>query len=143
MLLGIGLLIALILAWYHGEQGTQRVSVPELIMIAGILTVAGVAIAEGPGIGYVHARAGNRAEAEAALRKLRAMEDASAYLLAMVHAALDDRDAAFRELERAVAQHDDYVGDLGVDDVFDPLRDDPRMAKLLKQIGLPTRRPSS
>jgi TolB-like protein/Tfp pilus assembly protein PilF len=94
-------------------------------------------------LGYIHARAGNRAEAEAALRKLRAMADASAYLIAMVHTALGDVDAAFRELERAVAQHDDYVGDLGVDDVFDPLRNDPRMTKLLKQIGLPERQPAS
>lgn len=88
-------------------------------------------------LGYVHARAGQRAEAEAALRKLRAIEDASSYLTAMVHTALGDHDAAFKDLERAVSQHDDYVGDLGVDDVFDPLRNDPRMAKLLTQIGLP------
>jgi len=36
-----------------------------------------------------------------------------------------------------VAEHDDQVVDLGVDDVFDSLRNDERMTRLLKQIGLP------
>ena len=45
ILLAAGLLVALVLAWYHGEQGRQRASGMELIMIAGILVVAGVVIA--------------------------------------------------------------------------------------------------
>ncbi|MFW6084998.1 MAG: hypothetical protein ACODAA_07285, partial [Gemmatimonadota bacterium] len=35
----------LVVAWYHGEKGRQRVSGPELLMVAGILAVAGAAIA--------------------------------------------------------------------------------------------------
>lgn len=45
ILLGFGFFIALVLAWYHGEKGRQRVSGPELLMLAGILVVAGVAVA--------------------------------------------------------------------------------------------------
>jgi adenylate cyclase len=89
-------------------------------------------------LGFVHARAGRRTEAEAELRKLREDTEASAYLIAMIFAGMGETDAAFEELERAVAQHDDYVADLSVDDVFDPIRSDPRMAALLKRIGLPT-----
>lgn len=44
VLLGIGLFAALVLAWYHGEQGRQRVSGPELLMLTGILVVAGAAV---------------------------------------------------------------------------------------------------
>jgi len=44
VVLGIGLLIILVLAWYHGEKGHQRVSGPELFMVAGLLLVAGVAL---------------------------------------------------------------------------------------------------
>jgi len=40
ILLLIGLFVVLILAWYHGEQGRQRVSGPELLMIAVLLAVA-------------------------------------------------------------------------------------------------------
>lgn len=39
-----GLPIVLVLAWYHGEQGRQRVSGPELIIIAALLAIAGTAL---------------------------------------------------------------------------------------------------
>jgi serine/threonine-protein kinase len=45
VLLIIGFLVTLILAWYHGEKGRQRVSGPELMMVAALLVVAGVALA--------------------------------------------------------------------------------------------------
>jgi len=44
VILGIGFLVTLILAWYHGEKGRQRVSGPELMMVAALLVVAGVAL---------------------------------------------------------------------------------------------------
>ena len=40
-LAALGLLIALILAWYHGEQGRQRASGVELLLIALVLAVGG------------------------------------------------------------------------------------------------------
>ena len=43
-LLGVGFLAALVVAWYHGEKGRQRVSGPELLMLSGIMVVAGVAV---------------------------------------------------------------------------------------------------
>jgi serine/threonine-protein kinase len=39
-LLAVGLLAALVVAWYHGEKGRQRVSGVELLMLAGILALA-------------------------------------------------------------------------------------------------------
>jgi serine/threonine-protein kinase len=44
ILLVFGLFVTLILAWYHGEKGRQRVSGPELVMMASLLVVAGVAL---------------------------------------------------------------------------------------------------
>jgi len=44
ILAAIGFLITLVLAWYHGEKGRQRVSGPELLMVAALLVVAGVAL---------------------------------------------------------------------------------------------------
>lgn len=43
-LLGFGLLGVVILAWYHGEKGRQRVSGPELVIIAILLLIAGVVL---------------------------------------------------------------------------------------------------
>lgn len=42
VLVAMGLFLALVLAWYHGEKGRQRVSGPELLLIAGLLVVAGL-----------------------------------------------------------------------------------------------------
>jgi TolB-like protein/Flp pilus assembly protein TadD len=44
VLLFFGLFVTLVLAWYHGEKGRQRVSGPELLMLTGVLVVAGVAL---------------------------------------------------------------------------------------------------
>lgn len=38
-----GLFIVLVLAWFHGEKGRQRVSGPELVLVVAILMAAGVA----------------------------------------------------------------------------------------------------
>lgn len=37
----LGFIVTLVLAWYHGERGAQRVSGPELLLIALALTVGG------------------------------------------------------------------------------------------------------
>jgi TolB-like protein/tetratricopeptide (TPR) repeat protein len=36
-----GFLVTVVLAWYHGEKGRQRVSGPELLMVAALLVMAG------------------------------------------------------------------------------------------------------
>lgn len=43
-LAGLGLLLVLVLSWYHGEQGRQRVSGPELLIIALLLLLSGGAL---------------------------------------------------------------------------------------------------
>ena len=45
VLLGVGFLAALVLAWYHGEKGAQRVTGPELVMLAVLFVIAGTLIA--------------------------------------------------------------------------------------------------
>ncbi len=42
--LAIGFFVVLVLAWYHGERGAQRVSGPELLLIALVLAVGGVVV---------------------------------------------------------------------------------------------------
>ncbi len=44
-LVGVGFIAVLVLAWFHGEKGAQRVSGIELAMLTGILVIAGVAVA--------------------------------------------------------------------------------------------------
>jgi TolB-like protein/Flp pilus assembly protein TadD len=40
----LGFFVALVLAWYHGEKGRQRVSGPELLMIAALLLIGGIGL---------------------------------------------------------------------------------------------------
>jgi serine/threonine-protein kinase len=44
VLAGIGFLGVLVLAWYHGEQGRQRVSGPELLMLATLFAIAAAVV---------------------------------------------------------------------------------------------------
>ncbi|KPK65659.1 MAG: hypothetical protein AMS21_04175 [Gemmatimonas sp. SG8_38_2] len=44
VLLGVGFFVTLILAWYHGEKGWQRASGVELLILAGIVVIAGAAV---------------------------------------------------------------------------------------------------
>ncbi|UCC83480.1 MAG: tetratricopeptide repeat protein [Gemmatimonadota bacterium] len=44
LLVAVGFLVALVLAWYHGEQGRQRVSGVELLIIALLLAVGALLI---------------------------------------------------------------------------------------------------
>jgi adenylate cyclase len=44
VLLAIGFLAALVLAWYHGERGAQRATGIEVLMLTGILAMAAAAV---------------------------------------------------------------------------------------------------
>jgi TolB-like protein/cytochrome c-type biogenesis protein CcmH/NrfG len=45
VLLIFGFFVAVVVAWYHGEKGRQRVSGPELLIIASLLVIAGGVLA--------------------------------------------------------------------------------------------------
>ncbi len=45
VLVAVGFFAVLVLAWYHGEKGRQRASGVELLILAGILVIAGAVVA--------------------------------------------------------------------------------------------------
>ncbi len=51
--------------------------------------------------------------------------------------ALDEKDKAFVELEKAFTEHDYFLVRLKVEPFFDPLHDDPRFKEMLKRLNLP------
>jgi serine/threonine protein kinase/tetratricopeptide (TPR) repeat protein len=59
------------------------------------------------------------------------------YFMAMAHAALDERDAAFELFERAFAERDHWLLWFCTEPKLDALRSDPRFIKLLRQINNP------
>ncbi|MFW6084430.1 MAG: hypothetical protein ACODAA_04395 [Gemmatimonadota bacterium] len=68
VLLLVGFVGALVLAWYHGEQGRQRVSGAELLILAVLLAIAGAGLAllRGGGASGVVGEASADAEAREA-----------------------------------------------------------------------------
>ena len=98
-------------------------------------------------LAYALAATGERAEAERVLRELLG-SSGRRYLppvpMATAYAGLGDREAAFRWLERGYAERAALMNTLKVAPAFDPLRDDPRWARLLGRMGLePQARPTS
>jgi len=98
----------------------------------------------GPGasVGYAFAMLGRRAEAVAILReeeKRPGSHFVPPYNLGVIHAGLGDVDRAFALLDESVATNDTESMILPVDPRLDSLRDDPRFARLLRRMGLPSR----
>lgn len=87
------------------------------------------------GLGYVHARAGNR---ERALELVTETERKGGSLkeIALVYAALGEIDRAFEYLDRAYELDPAELGLIASDPSADPLRDDPRFEALLRKLRL-------
>jgi serine/threonine protein kinase/tetratricopeptide (TPR) repeat protein len=89
------------------------------------------------GTGYgtprVYALMGRRREALAAIEALRARPNA--YQIALIYAALGDKDQAFAWLDKAIERRD-LVIFLKTDPPWDSLRSDPRFPALLRRINL-------
>jgi tetratricopeptide (TPR) repeat protein len=89
--------------------------------------------------GYVLGKIGRRVEALAVLRTLESLSRdrfVPPQALALVHVAIGDDDAVFRNLDAAVDAHDVHVVLLPGDPKWDSCRADPRFAAVLRRCGL-------
>ncbi len=71
------------------------------------------------------------------LRETARHEFVPAFLVALLHLALDDTDGAFSALETAFREREHWLAFLDVDPRLDSLRSDSRFADLRKRVGLP------
>jgi serine/threonine-protein kinase len=86
-----------------------------------------------------YGRAGRRTDALHIIEELKRRERESYVPPApFVHAyiGLGDRDRAFASLERAYHEHSNIVQFVKTHPLYDPLRDDPRFAELVRRVGL-------
>jgi eukaryotic-like serine/threonine-protein kinase len=89
--------------------------------------------------GYAQALCGNRADAMGLLGDLKRQAQRGYVIpakIAMLHAALGDRDSTFAWLERGYRERDAYLVFLKVEPLYDGLRNDPRLADLVRRVGL-------
>jgi len=90
--------------------------------------------------GLAYATAGRRREAEEIVSRFRDLAKTQyvmSYHLALIYAALGEKDKAFAELETAFAEHDYLLPRIKVEPFLDPLRDDVRFKEMLKRLNLP------
>ena len=76
------------------------------------------------------------AELLAGLRRQGTSRYVSRYHLALAQLGVGDRDSAFGALEQAVVDSDPALAYLAVEPRFEPIRSDPRYARLLDLLGL-------
>ena len=110
----------------------------EALLISEKSLQSGLAV--GPQLGYAYAKSGQRRRAEEFIARLKTDEKTkyvNNYWIAIVYAALGERDAAFAELEKAYQARDWFLPRLNVDPFMDNLRDDPRFKGMVRRIGLP------
>ena len=91
-------------------------------------------------VGLAHAAAGRSSEARATrdqLERLAGRQYVSPVHLATLSAYLDDREDAFRWMEKAFDDGATDLRFLKVDPLFDPMRSDPRFPDLLRRMNLP------
>jgi serine/threonine protein kinase/Tfp pilus assembly protein PilF len=87
-------------------------------------------------LGYACAMSGKRAEALAILDELKRTKDyVSPSELAILYAALGDKESALQSLERAYAERDLQLQYLKVDPHYDSLRSEARFANIIRRVG--------
>ena len=92
------------------------------------------------GEGYVYAQQGRRDQAQAILGRLDSLsrtQYVTAYAVALVHAALGQRDSAFIRLNKAVDERTHWVLWLNRDRRWDPIRSDERFRAIVRRVKLP------
>jgi hypothetical protein len=98
-------------------------------------------------IAYFLARSGERESAQAMVRRLeqqygeRTAAVGSSYvdpfLIAVVHAGLEQPDRVFFWLEEALARRSFYLAQISIEPFFDAVRADPRFEGLLRRMNHP------
>ncbi len=92
-------------------------------------------------VGFLYGRTGDRKESEKVLAdilRLSKVEYVPPYLMGSVCVGLGKFDEAFIWFNRAIDEHSNSMEYLKVDPIFDPVRNDPRFAQLMKKVGLPS-----
>ncbi|HXI90002.1 MAG TPA: winged helix-turn-helix domain-containing protein, partial [Blastocatellia bacterium] len=91
-------------------------------------------------LGLAYALSGKSGEARKILEELTQRSKRkylSSSVIAVLHAALGERDQAFALLDKAYDERDTLLLLLKVEPMFDPLRSDPRFADLMRRVGFP------
>ncbi|MGH9863004.1 MAG: tetratricopeptide repeat protein [Candidatus Acidiferrales bacterium] len=128
----------LFLGMAYEQKGTYESAIAEFRKATELFEGEPIGLAA---LGHAYAVSGKRAEAQKVLEELNQLRKrryVSAYLVAVIHAGLGEKDQAWAWLENAYEERASWLGwMLKVDPRLDPLRSDPRFADLLRRMNFP------
>jgi tetratricopeptide (TPR) repeat protein len=126
-----------VLSNFYAAKGQELLSAQELLLAE---ETSGAAPERITALRAAHAAAGIKGlrRKRIELNKKSAVDHQSinSYDIAIDCAAVGDRDQAILWLEKALLAHDPKSALIGVEPIFDGLRDDPRFVSFLHQMGL-------
>lgn len=120
--------------WVEIQAGRSADAIPKLRKAKAMESPAFVSA----WLAYAYGASGDRTAALAELEDLKKRSlrgTPTAFNLALVYAGLGDRARALDYLEKAYATDSQWLGWLGLDRAFEPLRSEPRFVALLKKLG--------
>jgi len=125
-----------VLGHCYWEKGLKELAIEELIKAN---TFSGAMPRTVGPLGYLYAMSGKKDEAKKLLEELQQRSKqryVSSYAIAQIYAGLGENDQVFAYLNKAFEEHANALVFVKVDPLLDPLRSDPRLADLLRRIGL-------
>jgi serine/threonine protein kinase/tetratricopeptide (TPR) repeat protein len=125
--------------WIDIEAGTAREAIPHLQKAKAMGSPPFVSAF----LAYAYGASGDRARGRAELedtKKLSPRGSVAPFNLALFALGQGDHARAVSYLEQAYASDSEWLGWLGPDRIFDPLRSDPRFAALMKKLGFEEQR---
>jgi tetratricopeptide (TPR) repeat protein len=124
------------LGFVYVQQGKKQEAISEL---EKVVELSGQSPSMRTLLGYAYASAGERDQALAILKEIDSRPNkgpVSNIETAMIYIALGNHDRAFELLNDAYERRAWQLGFLKVEPIFDPLRDDPRFADLMRRVNL-------
>src|SRR5262249_22467633 len=91
-------------------------------------------------LAYGEAMLGRKSEARKILRELiekAQRQHVSPVSIARIYLGLGENEQALEWLRKGYEERTDHILRIGVDPIYDPLRNDPRFTQLMRDIGLP------
>jgi serine/threonine-protein kinase len=119
------------LGWTYSEIGRYAEAIAEF------QTQQDLGALKYSGLGYAYARAGDHHAAREVLAealKTAERQYLSSHAIAIIYAALGEKDHAFRWLERALSERDEEMTIIKVDPRLDSLRTDVRFDRLVERV---------
>jgi adenylate cyclase len=121
--------------WIDIQAGKISDAIPELRKADALESPPFVAA----WLGYTYGASGDRVKASAMVEQMK-HKSLHGYVppfnLAIVYLGMGERERALDDLEKAYRAHSEWMSQIKMDRIFDPLRSEPRFIALMKKVNL-------